>query len=97
MYAAVRRYTFEPKNSERIDTQIHEGFLPLMKKIPGFVAYYWVDSGSGTGASISVFDAKSGAEESVKVAAEFVKKNLAQVLGKPEITQGEVKAFTTRK
>ena len=97
MYATIRRYTFDPKNSEQLDTTIQEGFLPLIKKIPGFVAYYWLDSGSGAGASLSVFDNKSGAEESVRVAADFVKKNLATLLGKPEITQGEVRAFTTRK
>ena len=63
MYAAIRRYTFDPKNSEQLSTKIQEGFVPLMKKIPGFMAYYWLDSGSGAGTSLSVFDQKSSAEQ----------------------------------
>ncbi len=35
---------------------------------------------------------KAGAEESVRLAAEFVQQHLASLLGKPEITQGEVHA-----
>ena len=92
MYAVIRKYTFDPKSGEEINTKIKEGFVPLLKQAPGFVAYYWLDTGAGTGASMSVFNDKAGAEESVRLAADFVKANLANLLSKPEITEGVVTA-----
>jgi hypothetical protein len=59
--------------------------------MPGFVGYYWIDAGEGTGASPSIFKDKAGAEESVRLAADYVHAHLAGILGKPEITEGEVK------
>jgi hypothetical protein len=92
MYAVIRRYKFDPKSSEEINRQVNEGFVPLIRKTPGFRAYYWLDSGEGEGASLSVFDSQAGADESVRIAADFIQKNLISLLGKPEITKGEVKA-----
>lgn len=92
MYAVIRRYQFDKGRSEELDRKVQELFVPLLKKTPGFVAYYWLDSGDGIGASLSVFENKAGAEESVRIAAGFVQEHLAQILGKPEITQGEVQA-----
>ncbi len=90
MYAVIRKYTFEPKSSQEIKSKVQDGFVPLVKKSPGFISYSWMDTGSGSGASIGFFQDKTGAEESVRVAADFVKANLAQLLSKPEITDGEV-------
>lgn len=93
MYAKIRRYQFDARNSEELNRKVREGFVPLIKKMPGFVAYYWLDQSEGAGASISVFENKVGAEESVRAAANFVQQQLAgMTLGKPEITQGEVRA-----
>jgi hypothetical protein len=93
MYAVIRRYQFDPKSSEEISRRIREGFIPLLRKTPGFVAYHWLDTGNGVGASMGVFEDKAGTEESVRLAAAFVQQHLAGLLGKPEvITQGEVKA-----
>jgi hypothetical protein len=67
--------------------------VPLLKKAKGFVRYYWLDTGSGEGASLSVFKDKAGADESIRIAAEFVKEHLAQyVKQKPEVIEGPVKA-----
>ncbi len=49
MHAVVRRYRFDPKSAAEIDRHVKEGFVPLIRKTPGFVAYYWVDTGGGTG------------------------------------------------
>lgn len=92
MYGAVRRYQFDPRNSEEIDRKVSELFVPLLKKTPGFVAYYWVDNGNGMGASMSVFKDEAGAKESIHIAADFVQRELASMLGKPEVIEGEVKA-----
>ncbi|MCC6073872.1 hypothetical protein ACFPTX_19045 [Pseudomonas sp. GCM10022188] len=93
MYAVIRKYQFDQGLNEDLDRKIQEAFVPLIKKVPGFVAYYWLNNGNGTGASFSVFQDKAGAEESVRVAAGFVAEQLgAQALGKPEITEGVVQA-----
>ena len=92
MYAVVRRYRFDPKSSQEIDRQVKEGFVPLIRKMPGFVAYYWLDTGKGTGASLSVFKDKAGADESTLLAADDARQHLAGLLGKPEVIEGPVKA-----
>ena len=89
MFAVVRHYHFNPENSEKIDTLIQEGFVPLIKEAKGFVRYYWLDTGFGEGASFSVFMDKEGADESISLAAEFVKNNLAEfMVQKPEVIEG---------
>ena len=55
--------------------------------------YYWLDTGDGEGASLSVFKDKAGADESVALAADFVKKSMADLLSqKPEVIEGPIKA-----
>jgi hypothetical protein len=93
MFAVVRHYHFNPDDSEKIDTLVQGGFVPLIKKAKGFVRYYWLDTGQGEGSSFSVFMDKEGADESISLAADFVKDNLAEFLvQKPEVTEGPVKA-----
>ncbi|MFC8276827.1 hypothetical protein ACFUJR_30740 [Streptomyces sp. NPDC057271] len=92
MYAAVRRYegVTDPAEAGRV---VSEGFVPLMRQVSGFVAYYWVDAGDGVMVSTSVFQDQSGAEESIARAADFVAANLASLLpNPPQITAGEVVA-----
>ena len=96
MYAVLRRYHFDPGNSVEINSRIKESFVHLLRKAPGFEAYYWLDTGEGEGASISIFWDKAGAEESTRIAANFVEQHLAPFLGKPEIIQGDVQARADR-
>jgi hypothetical protein len=93
MYSVIRKYQFDAKNSAELDRQVRDGFVPIIKKAPGFLGYYWLNTGKGQAASISLFEDEAGAEESVRLAADFVQKNnLAAMIGKPEITKGPVKA-----
>jgi hypothetical protein len=92
MYAVIRKYRFDPSASQEISRQIQEGLVPLLRQTPGFVGYYWLDTGKGEGASLNVFEDQAGAEKSNRIAADFVQQHLASQLGKPEITQGRVLA-----
>jgi hypothetical protein len=93
MFAVIRHYHFDSKNSAEIDRRIREEFVPIIKNAKGFVRYYWLDTGNGEGASLSVFRDKAGADESVRLAADWVKENLSKLLTqKPEIIEGPVKA-----
>ncbi|MEV5016839.1 hypothetical protein ACIGW1_26400 [Streptomyces sp. NPDC053780] len=92
MYAAVRRYegVTDPAEAARL---VNEGFVPLMRQVSGFVAYYWIDAGDGVMVSTSVFQDRAGADESISSAADFVRDNLASLLpNPPQIMAGEVVA-----
>lgn len=92
MYAAVRRYegVTDPAEAGR---RVAEGFVPLLRQVPGFVAYYWVDAVDGVMVSTSVFADQTGAEESIRKAADFVRDNLASLLpNPPQVTAGQVVA-----
>ena len=93
MFAVIRHYHFDKKDSAEIDRLIQEHFVPIIRKAKGFVRYYWLDTGNGEGASFGVFKDKDGADESVTLAAEFVRTKLAQMLRqKPEVIEGPIKA-----
>ena len=96
MYATVRRYegVTDPTEAGR---RVNEGFLEIISKVPGFVAYYWVDVGGGVMISTSIFENQSGAEESTKRAADYVREKMASLLPKPpQITAGEVVAHKAK-
>lgn len=93
MFAFIRHYHFKPEDGEKIDKLIQESFVPLIKKGKGFVRYYWLDTGNGEGASLSVFKDKAGAEESIRLAADYVKEHLSKyIIQKPEVIEGPIKA-----
>jgi len=96
MYASIRRYDVKPGAMAEITRQVNEGFVSIISKAPGFLAYYLVDAGNDTGATVSVFQNQAGAEESNRMAAAWVRQHIASlVAGPPEITAGEVVAHKT--
>ena len=94
MYAVTRKYQFSPGATAQIAKHVEEGLIPLLRQTPGFVAYYWVDGAEGQGISLSVFENQAGADESVRLAGEYVKEHLAAVLGTPEVIKGDVRAHS---
>ena len=93
MYVVIRRYHFDSKNGAEIDRLVREDFVPIIKKVKGFVRYYWLNTGMGEGASISVFQDKAGADHSIVVAANYIRDHLSNLLTqKPEIIEGPVEA-----
>jgi len=93
MYAVIRHYHFKPEDGKKIDELVKEQFVPLIKNAKGFVRYYWLDTGEGEGASLSVFQDQAGADESILIAADFVKASLSEyMIQKPEVIEGAVQA-----
>jgi hypothetical protein len=94
MYVAIRQYgllTNEP--TREVLQGIREGFIPIIRNVPGFLAYYVLDSGNGTLTSISIFEHRAGAERSNKLAEDWVGWNFRSALPtSPEIIVGEVGA-----
>ncbi len=92
MYLSVRRYEMDVEAVDELMRRVEEGFVPIISNAPGFIAYYALDAGEGVVASISIFTDQAGAEESNRLAADYVRANLAALLQfLPEITAGEVK------
>jgi quinol monooxygenase YgiN len=93
MFAVIRHYHFNRKDGAEIDRRIREEFAPIVKKANGFVRYDWLDTGEGEGASVGVFKDKAGADESVHLAADYVRDHLSKLLNqRPEIIEGPIKA-----
>jgi quinol monooxygenase YgiN len=93
MHVAIRRYRLDPTSVDEVMRQVSEGFIPLIKDADGFLAYYALNAGAGEIATVSVFEDQAGAEQSVRMAADWVRQNLAALLpDPPEITAGEVEA-----
>jgi hypothetical protein len=96
MYATIRRYS--PKagavskgDIDELKHRIEDGFLPIVQEIQGFHGYYAVNVGSKELVTISLFEDKTGATESTRRAADFVKKDpMKDQLGSPEIIEGEL-------
>lgn len=92
MYGVIRRYQVASGSVDEIARRAQEGFVPLIRKAPGFVSYSLADFGNGSLLTYSVFEAKAGADESVKLAAGWVKENLANLVPTaPEVTSGEIR------
>ena len=69
-----------------------EGFVPLIKDVPGLVAYYFADAVAADDLDERV-RGPVGAEESDKREGEWDAENLAELMqDPPEITAGEVVA-----
>src|SRR5229473_1328894 len=98
----VRRVTAEavasaPAVEQELDRWAAEGgFVPRLRETPGFEAYYLVDAGNGVVVSISLFGDRDAAEESTRGAAEWVSRNLADLIRlPPQVLTGEVVAQRT--
>ena len=96
MYATIRRYT--PKGGtlsktkiEELTHRIEQAFLPIMQEVPGFHCYYVLAAGEKEFVTVSIFASQSGAKESNRRAAEFVRNDpLKDLLGSPEVVEGEL-------
>ncbi len=93
MHVAIRRYQVEdPGAADELLQRVTEGFIPIIKDAPGFLAYYALDAGGGVVATVSVFEDQAGAEESIRMAADYIRDNLASLMpNPPEVIAGEVR------
>jgi hypothetical protein len=95
-YAAVRRSRFAPGVSADVVARVvREGFAPIVAGVPGFVAYYVVDTGQGGHLTISIFSDPSGPAESSRRSADWVPQALAGLAEGPAevVAEGEVQVF----
>ena len=77
MYAVIRRYSGQGATQmmDELASMIGE-VENIIKSVPGFASYSLFRTGDG-GASVSIFEDKSGADESSRRAAAFIQERLS--------------------
>jgi hypothetical protein len=96
MFASVRRYEgVDTSRIAEVTKKVDEDLIPSLSKLPGFDGYYLIEAGNGVMTSISIFDTPAHADESTRVASDWVRsEHLENVLpNAPKITVGEIVAF----
>lgn len=91
MHAIVRNYSgagakqlFDVLEQHKSDVE------STLRKVPGLMTYTLLRSGDG-GMSVTVCKDKAGAEESLKVAREWIQKNASNIHANPPVvTEGSV-------
>jgi hypothetical protein len=88
MYNVIRTYKNAGALASAMQQQQQE-VTDLIKGVPGFVAYYATRAGD-TLTTVTVCESQAGAQESTRLAGDWVKKNVTGVpIGAPQIAEGE--------
>ena len=93
MFATIRRYdVIDQTRIGELVKKTDETFLPSLTELPGFSGYSLLEAGNGVMSSISYFDTSEHADESTRLASNWVREQkLDKVLpNAPKITTGEV-------
>jgi hypothetical protein len=93
MFATIRRYeSIDNARTEELVKKADETLLPSLSDLPGFSGYYLIEAGNGVMSSISVFDTPEHADESTRLASNWVREQKLETAlpNPPKITSGEV-------
>ena len=92
-YMAIRQYHIIPGTGEEFLHRVQAGFVPIISRMPGFIAYDALQVGNDQIVSISVFDSALGVIESTPRALQWIQENIAELIeGIPEVMAGQVGA-----
>ena len=90
MNAVIRHYRGNSQLFDELERRTDE-VEKLIRGVSGFVSYYLVRTEDGGGFTVSVFEDKTGTDESIRVAADWVRQNVPQAAGSPpEVMEGRV-------
>jgi hypothetical protein len=99
MYATIRRYdSVDEARTGELVKKVDEGLLPRLSKLPGFSGYHLIEAGHGVISSVGFFETSAQADESTRVAADWVREEKLETAlpNAPKVTSGEVIAHKTR-
>ena len=93
MYATIRRYdSIDQERTAEVVKKVDETLVPSLTELPGFNGYCVIEAGDGILSSIGFFDTAEHADESTRVATNWVREQqLEKALpNAPKVTSGEV-------
>jgi hypothetical protein len=99
MHATIRRYEgIDQSRTDELVRNADEKLLPRLRELPGFSSYYLIQAGNGVMTSVGFFETSAQADESTRVAANWVRDEKLETAlpNPPKITDGEVILHTTR-
>lgn len=97
MHVVIRTYTASPDVLQGARPKLAD-LEQTMRGLPGFVAYYFVETADGL-ATVTVTEDEAGTKASMEQAAAWVRQNLTQTrasLTAPAVTQGQALIAATR-
>jgi hypothetical protein len=98
MFATIRRYeAIDQARTNELVEKADETLLPSLSELPGFSGYYLIKAGNGVMSSIGLFDTAAQADESTRLASNWVREHKLETAlpNPPKITSGEVVAHKT--
>jgi hypothetical protein len=99
MFATIRRYeSVDQSRTSELVKKVDETLLPRLSKLPGFTGYHLIEAGNGVISSIGFFDTSAQADESTRVASDWVRAEKLETAlpNPPKITNGKVVVHKTR-
>jgi heme-degrading monooxygenase HmoA len=89
MFTSIRKYKVIHGSAEELARRVREGFVHLIRQMPGFRSYYLLDGGPDVLITISRFDSADEAYASNEKAANWVRNNVLEFTkGMPEVMVG---------
>ena len=98
MFATIRRYeAIDQSRTSELVKKVDETLVPSLSELPGFSGYYLIEADDGVMSSISFFDTSEHADESTRLASNWVREQQLETAlpNPPKITSGEVVVHKT--
>jgi hypothetical protein len=98
MFATIRRYeAIDQARTSELVKRADETLVPSLSELPGFSGYYLIEAGNGVMSSIGLFDTEAHADESTRLASNWVRDQKLETAlpNPPKITSGEVVVHKT--
>jgi len=93
MYVTHRRYEgIDQSRIEELSRKVNETLIPRLSKLPGFQGYFLAEVGDGVVRSTTLFETSGQAEDSTRIAAEWMQEEKLEKLvpNPPKVTVGKV-------
>ncbi len=88
MYSVMRYYPGQSELGAEVKKHSQE-VEKVISSVPGFVAYFFIHNPDGITA-VTICETRKGCDESNRVAAEWLQKNLPHLKAVPKVVTGEV-------
>ena len=89
MYAVIRHHKVKGPQADALARQGEEDFVPIIRKMPGFIAYTII-VGDDMVSTISIFEDKAAAEESTRRAEAWAAETVTDFDVPTEVIEGSV-------